>query len=49
MIFKGENRDTACFSMLDAEWPVRKAGFERWLDEANFDADGNQKTPLGVK
>ena len=49
MIFKGENRDTAWFSMLDTEWPVRKAGFERWLDEANFDADGNQKTPLGVK
>lgn len=49
MIQKGENRDTAWFSMLDSEWPVRKAGFERWLDEANFDADGRQLTPLAVR
>jgi RimJ/RimL family protein N-acetyltransferase len=49
MIQKGENRDTAWFSMLDGEWPVRKAGFERWLDEANFDADGKQKSPLVVR
>jgi RimJ/RimL family protein N-acetyltransferase len=49
MIIKGENRDTAWFSMLDSEWPMRKAGFERWLDESNFDAEGNQKTPLSVR
>ena len=49
MIIKGENRDTAWFSMLDSEWPERKARFERWLDEANFDAHGNQKTPLVVR
>ena len=46
MIAKGENRDTAWFSMLDGEWPVRKAGFERWLDPSNFDADGQQQTAL---
>jgi RimJ/RimL family protein N-acetyltransferase len=49
MIIKGENRDTAWFSMLNGEWPVRKAGFLRWLDEGNFDADGQQKTPLSVR
>jgi RimJ/RimL family protein N-acetyltransferase len=49
MIIKGENRDTAWFSMLNGEWPTRKAGFLRWLDEANFDAEGNQKTPLNVR
>ena len=49
MIQKGENRDTAWFSMLDSEWPVRKAGFERWLDEANFDADDRQLAPLAVR
>jgi RimJ/RimL family protein N-acetyltransferase len=38
MIVKGRNRDTAWFSMLDSEWPVRKA---------NFDAEGKQKKPLG--
>jgi RimJ/RimL family protein N-acetyltransferase len=46
MIVKGENRDTAWFSMLDGEWPRLKAGYERWLDPSNFDADGMQKTKL---
>lgn len=46
MIMKGENRDTAWFSMIDTEWPARKAEFDRWLDPANFDADGQQKTAL---
>ena len=49
MIIKGENRDTAWFSMLNGEWPTRKAGFLRWLDPANFDEAGNQKTPLSVR
>jgi RimJ/RimL family protein N-acetyltransferase len=31
MIVKGRNRDTAWFSMLDREWPARKANLERWL------------------
>jgi RimJ/RimL family protein N-acetyltransferase len=46
MIIKGRNRDTAWFSMLDSEWPARKSEFERWLDPANFDSDGNQVTRL---
>jgi RimJ/RimL family protein N-acetyltransferase len=46
MIIKGRNRDTAWFSMLDGEWPARKAAFERWLDPANFDALGKQKCAL---
>jgi RimJ/RimL family protein N-acetyltransferase len=46
MIIKGENRDTAWFSMLDNEWPNRRAGFEAWLDPGNFDAEGRQKTKL---
>lgn len=36
MIAKGRNRDTAMFSMLDSEWPARKANFERWLRPENF-------------
>ena len=48
MIVKGENRDTAWFSMLDSEWPDRKARLERWLDPGNFDADGVQKAGLGA-
>jgi RimJ/RimL family protein N-acetyltransferase len=45
MIAKGQNRDTAWFSMLDSEWPARKAAFERWLDEDNF-LDGRQRQSL---
>lgn len=46
MIIKGQNRDTAWFSMLDHEWPRRKQALEAWLDPANFDADGTQLRPL---
>jgi RimJ/RimL family protein N-acetyltransferase len=46
MIAKGHNRDDAYFSMLDGEWPARKAAFERWLAPENFDAAGKQKTSL---
>ena len=48
MIVKGRNRDTAWFSMLDSEWPARKANFERWLDPSNFSADGRQKVALST-
>lgn len=47
MIVRGENRDTAWFSILDSEWPDRKARLERWLDPGNFDTDGVQKAGLG--
>lgn len=49
MIIKGENRDTAWFSMLDGDWPALKAEYERWLAPENFDADGLQKTALRVR
>jgi RimJ/RimL family protein N-acetyltransferase len=53
VIAKGRNRDTAMFSMLDSEWPLRKANFERWLVPENFTADGKQILSLrelnGVK
>ena len=46
MVRKGENRDTAWYSILDSEWPQRKAAFEAWLAPANFDNDGRQKKSL---
>jgi RimJ/RimL family protein N-acetyltransferase len=46
MMVKGRSRDTAYFSMLDSEWPTRKAAFERWLAPENFDAQGRQRTSL---
>jgi len=48
LIVKGRNRDTAWFSIIDTEWPARKAAFERWLDPANFDKDGRQKQSLAA-
>jgi RimJ/RimL family protein N-acetyltransferase len=40
MIYKGKNRDTAWYSILDEEWPELRAAFEDWLQPANFDASG---------
>lgn len=47
MIIKGRNRDTAWFAMVDADWPARKAAFERWLAPENFNEEGLQRTALG--
>ncbi|MDU8911682.1 GNAT family protein [Aestuariicoccus sp. MJ-SS9] len=44
--YKGRNRDTAWFSILDSEWPALKTRFDTWLDPSNFDADGLQRRPL---
>jgi RimJ/RimL family protein N-acetyltransferase len=46
MVWKGESRDTAWFSIIDSEWSARKARFEAWLKPDNFDADGRQIRPL---
>ena len=46
-IFKGRNRDTAWFSILDHEWPALRANFETWLDPANFTEGGQQRQSLG--
>jgi RimJ/RimL family protein N-acetyltransferase len=48
MIAKGHSRDTAWFSVLDSEWPARKANFERWLASDNFAAGGRQIVSLSA-
>jgi RimJ/RimL family protein N-acetyltransferase len=45
-IYKGRNRDTAWYSIIDTEWPAIDAAFRRWLDPANFDAAGRQRARL---
>ena len=45
-IYKGRNRDTAWFSILDGEWPALKRAYEAWLAPANFDASGKQRQSL---
>jgi hypothetical protein len=47
-MYKGRNRDTAWYSIIDTEWPRIKATFEAWLNPANFDADKRQKQPLAA-
>lgn len=49
MIVKGQSRDTAWFAMTDEDWPFLKHSLEAWLDPANFDADGRQKTALAAR
>ena len=46
MVMKGKNRDTAWYSITDAEWPRLKAGYDKWLDPQNFDKAGAQKHKL---
>lgn len=46
LAYKGRNRDTAWFSILDREWPAIKQAFMIWLDPENFDPDGKQRHRL---
>ena len=46
MIFKGRNRDTAWYSILDDEWPEIRVILEQWLAPSNFDHGGLAKTSL---
>jgi len=45
-IYKGRNRDTAWFAIIDRDWPALKAAFQCWLAEDNFDSEGVQKRTL---
>ncbi|MDE2849147.1 MAG: GNAT family protein [Acidobacteriota bacterium] len=47
-IFRGRNRDTAWFAIIDRDWDALRSCYERWLDPANFDADGVQKESLSA-
>ena len=47
-VYKGRNRDTCWFSMIDGEWPALKRAYEAWLAPANFDASGAQKQSLST-
>ncbi len=46
LIFKGKNRDTAWYSILDDEWPEVRGILECWLGDGNFDAGGTAKSSL---
>ncbi len=46
VVMKGRNRDTAWYSITDAEWPELRRALADWLDPGNFDAEGRQKKRL---
>jgi RimJ/RimL family protein N-acetyltransferase len=46
VVYKGRNRDTAWYSIIDSEWPERETRFISWLDPDNFDAEGRQRRRL---
>lgn len=46
LIFKGMNRDTAWYSILDDEWPEVREHMETWLAPSNFDENGRAKSSL---
>jgi RimJ/RimL family protein N-acetyltransferase len=46
MVVKGENRNTAWFSIVGPEWPRLSAALSTWLDASNFDEAGHQRRRL---
>ena len=46
MVIKKRNRDTAWYAIIDSEWPQLAKAYKKWLNPANFDPQGKQKTRL---
>jgi len=46
VVYKGRNRDTAWYSILDRDWPAIKRAFVKWLSADNFDRERRQKRRL---
>ncbi|RDU97529.1 GNAT family N-acetyltransferase [Trinickia dinghuensis] len=46
VVYKGRNRDTAWFSIVDKQWPLQKQAFQAWLAADNFDEQGQQRKSL---
>ena len=49
VVYKGRNRDTAWYALIDQDWPAVRDAFEAWLDPVNFDAAGNQRHRLQAR
>jgi len=47
-VYKGRNRDTAWFSLLDTDWPTINLAYQRWLSPDNFALDGSQRRALNT-
>ncbi len=45
-MYKGRNRDTSWYSILDTEWQSLEKAYQKWLDPSNFDEAGKQMASL---
>ncbi len=48
VVYRGRNRDTAWYSIVDQDWPALRLAFAAWLAPDNFDAAGRQKRRLAA-
>ncbi len=46
--YKGRNRDTAWYAILDRDWPAIEAAHLAWLSPENFDQAGRQRRSLSA-
>jgi RimJ/RimL family protein N-acetyltransferase len=46
LVYKGRNRDTAWYSIVESEWLWLREVFQQWLADTNFDGAGRQRTRL---
>ncbi|MGY1488055.1 GNAT family N-acetyltransferase [Methylobacillus pratensis] len=46
IVYKGRNRDTAWFSIIDSEWAMLSRAYRQWLSPDNIDASGRQRQRL---
>ena len=47
-VYKGRNRDTAWYSLIDKQWPEVKQQIQLWLLPENFDEQGMQFKSLRI-
>jgi len=45
-VYKERSRDTAWYAVIDSDWPALEQAFDTWLDPANFDEAGRQRSRL---
>lgn len=45
-VIKGKNRDTAWYAAIDSEWTEIRKALETWLDDTNFNTEGQQNRRL---
>ena len=45
-VYKGRNRDTAWYAVIDSDWPALARAFEAWLAPENFDEAARQRLRL---